>query len=84
MFTCILCGPYSTIYASFTCRALLGSMMQCTNVVSVREVMAGVSQTCDPIITCTDLELAFFRTCNKVIFTLKSYDVSDLSQQEDS
>lgn len=30
-----------------------------------------------------DLELAFFRTGNKVIITVKSYDVSDVPQQRD-
>lgn len=44
-------------------------------------IIAIISQACDPIITFTDLELAFFRTGSKVICTLKSYDVSDMSQQ---
>lgn len=37
---------------------------QCTNLVSVI-VIADVSQSWDPIITSTDLELGFFRTGNK-------------------
>lgn len=75
--------PYSTIYAyaSFVCIALFGRMTQCTNLVSVI-VTAHVSQTCYPIITSTDLELALFRSSgNKVIIALKSYHVSDMPQQ---
>lgn len=53
-----------------------------SNLVSVMVVIiADVSQTCDPISACTDLELAFFRPGNKVIVALKSYDISDISQQ---
>lgn len=77
----ILFRPYSIIYASFVCIAPLGSMTQCSNLVSVTVVISDVSQTSDQIITCTDLELAFFRTGNKAITTFKSYDVSDMSQQ---